>query len=109
MNILEALQSFPYVKVILHDSWKTICSVRVTVERTEKIDSGSMMFHHPRYITFGQMIVFTKEPHEIDQGGALFFSVSNGEEAVEIINNIIDSFEHEKEQPDHSILIAQEI
>lgn len=103
------LHKFPHVKIILSDADKTICSVRIAVERTEKIDSGSMMFHHPRYITFGQTVVFCNTEVIGDQCGALIFQVSGGEEAAQIIENIQEYIPFGKETPEESIIIEQKI
>lgn len=92
------------IKKILSDQEKTIYSARVTVARTEKVDSGSMMFHHPRYITFGQMVVFTDSPVEEDQGGALFFKKSEEEE---VLKNIGQYIQHGKEKPENSEIIEE--
>jgi len=107
MTILETLQSIPNVRVIYDDGEKIFCSVRITVVRNEQINSGSMMFTHPRYITFGQMVVFCNSEVEQDQGGALFFKAETAEEAKSIIENIIDYIPHEKEQPDDSAIIGE--
>ncbi len=102
-----ALQNLPHVQVILSDEEKTICSVKITVARTERIDSGSMMFHHPRYITFGQTVVFTDKDVAEDQSGALFFKVSSELEALDIIDNIGNYVEHSKDKPNDSAIIEE--
>ena len=103
MTILETLQTLPHVRVIYEDGEKIFCSVRVTVSRMEKINSGSMQFDHARYLTFGQLIVFTDKQVEHDQGGALFFKI---DEALDVVNNIADYIPHEKDPPDDCILIG---
>lgn len=109
MNILEAIQHLPHVQIILSDNQKTICSVKIVIERQERIDSGSMMFHHMRYITMGQTVVFCNEEIPGDQSGALFFRVDSGENAAEIIHNILEYIPHEKEEPDNSIVMAHKL
>ncbi len=103
--IAVALQSLPEVRVIVDDEQKTVCSVKVTVVRNEQVNSGSMMFHHPRYITLGQTVVFS-DTEAAEICGALFFKASP-DEAVEIIKNLQDHIPHEKEEPEHSIIIKE--
>lgn len=107
MTVLETLQSIPHVRVIYSDANKIFCSVRITLARTEEVDSGSMRFSLPRYYTFGQMVVFTDLPTEDDQCGALFYQASTGEEAAAIIENIRDQLECTKEIPDNSYLLEE--
>ncbi len=107
MTILEMLQTIPNVQVIYADETKIFCSVRVTISRLENIRSGSMQFDHPRYYTFGQMVVFSNQEVAEDQCGALFFHTETPEEAKEIIENIGDYIQTEKEAPDNSILIKE--
>ena len=107
MSIVTALQDLPNVRVILSDNSKTICSVRITVARTEKVESGSMMFHHPRYITFGQTVVFSAQEVDKDQGGALFFNPASDEEALSIIQNINEYIPHGKDKPVDSEIIEE--
>lgn len=104
MTILKSLQSIPHVRVIYEDGEKIFCSVRVTIRRMEKINSGSMMFEHPRYLTCGQLVVFTDKEVERNQCGALFF---RKEDALDVINNITDYIPHEKEAPDDCALIGE--
>lgn len=106
---MKILQSLPNVQVILEDGDKAICSVKVAVERVERIDSGSMLFHHPRYIVLGQLVVFSKNEISGDQAGALFFRVTNDEEIMDIINNINDFIPNEKDKPDDCLIIEQNI
>ena len=107
MTILETLQSLPHVKVIVSDEHKTICSVKITVERNEQVDSGAMRFSHPRYLTFGQTVVFCDSDITGDQSGALFFKTSDGSEAVAIVDGILDHIHHEKDAPSNSFVINQ--
>lgn len=107
--MLDFLQTIPHVKVIVSDEHKTICSVQICVERMERIDSGSMQFHLPRYITFGQTVVFTDIAISDDQSGALFFKVDSDEEAASIIDNIVDYLPCTKSKTDHSIVMEQKI
>ncbi len=107
MTILETLQTIPNVQVIYADEEKIFCSVRITVVRNEQINSGSMMFNHPRYITFGQLVVFSDKEVENDQGGALFFKMTTPEEVKDIIENITDYIPHEKEQPNDAAIIGE--
>ncbi len=109
MSIITALQTIPNVRVILSDDAKTICSVRITVVRTEKVDSGTMQFHHPRYLTFGQMVVFSNQDVDSEQAGALFFKVDSGEMAVNIINNIHLYIPHDKDKPEDSFIIEETV
>jgi hypothetical protein len=104
MTILEELQAISHVRVIYEDADKIFCSVRVTVKRMEKISSGSMMFDHARYLTLGQLVVFTDKEVEHDQGGALFFKM---EDAIDVVNNIADYITKEKEAPEDCILIGE--
>ncbi len=101
--ILETLQTLPHVQVIYADEEKIFCSVRVTVKRDEQINSGSMMFTHPRYITFGQLVVISDKDVGQDQAGALFLKT---EDALEALNNIADYVPREKEEPDNCIVIG---
>lgn len=105
--MMDALLKLPHVQVILSDDEKTICSVKLAIERTERVDSGSMMFHMPRYIMAGQTVVFTKKEIIGDQSGALFFNVASAEEAVAIIENIKTYIYSDKDLPEDSILIEQ--
>ncbi len=107
MNIAELLQSIPYVKVILSDEQKTICSVSITIERMETINSGSMVFSHARYLTFGQLVVFSGKDVTDDQAGALFFNVTTPEEVMDVIENIETFIPHEKTAPEDSIIIKE--
>lgn len=107
MSIMEALQAIPSLRVIYSDGEKIFCSVRVTVMRIEKITSGSMMFDHARYYTFGQMVVFSDKDVDQDQGGALFFKAETAEEARDIVENITDYIAPEKEVPDNCSLIGE--
>lgn len=107
MTVIETLQTIPNVRVIYADQEKTFCSVKITVKRMELIDSGSMQFTHPRYITFGQLVIFTNVALDPDQSGALFFKVNNGEEAKDIIENIADYIPREKDEPDDCVLIGE--
>lgn len=102
MTLLEELQSIPHVRVIYDDGEKIFCSIRITVMRMEKVNSGSMIFDHPRYLTFGQLIVFTDQEVECNQCGALFFKK---EDALDVINNIADYIPREKEAPENSVLM----
>ena len=104
MTLLEELQAIPHVRVIYDDGEKIFCSVRVTVMRIEKVNSGSMMFDHARYLTFGQLVVFTDKEVETNQCGALFFKK---EDALDVINNITDYISREKEPPDDCVLIGE--
>lgn len=103
MTLLEELQAIPHVRVIYEDDDKIFCSVRVTVMRMEKINSGSMMFDHARYLTFGQLVVFSDKEVERDQCGALFFKK---EDALDVVNNIADYIPREKEAPEDCALIG---
>lgn len=91
--------------IIIQDDEKTIYSVPITVARLERVDSGSMTFQHLRYLTFGQMVVFTDKDVPQDQGGALFFKKGTEKE---IFANLIEHIPHEKESPDGTILIEAE-
>ncbi len=93
-----------HVQEILSDDEKSIYSVRVTVARSERIDSGSMMFNHPRYITFGQMVVFTDKEVPDDQCGALFFKRSEEDEVLKNIHGYIVSA---KDRPVDSVIIEE--
>lgn len=99
MISIEKLQTIPNLQIILADEGKIICSVKISVKRMEDIVSGSMMFSHARYITFGQTVVFTDKTITDDQSGALFFNPKDEEEAIAIISSIADRIPHEKEQP----------
>ena len=90
--------------MILSDAEKDIYSVRVTIVRHEQVDSGSMRFHHPRYITLGQTVIFTDKPIEGDQGGALVFPRVN---ADEVLKNLHEHIVSEKEKPYDSIIIEE--
>lgn len=90
--------------VIIQDDEKTIYCVPITVARLERVDSGSMMFNHLRYLTFGQMVVFTDKEVPHDQGGALVFKRGDEEK---ILKEIANHIPHEKEKPENSILIEQ--
>lgn len=90
--------------IIFQDEHQTIHSVPVTVARTEKVNSGSMLFHHPRYLTFGQTVVFTDEAFPANLGAALYFPKGNEEAILESIANHI---EHEVQWPDGTILIEE--
>lgn len=81
--------------------------MRVTVKRIEKIESGSMVFDHARYLTFGQLVVFTETEVAQDQGGALFFKAETGDEAKSIIENLADYIQREKEAPEDCLLIGE--
>ncbi len=105
--MMDILQALPCVQVIVSDDEKTICSVRVSVARTERVDSGSMTFHHPRYITFGQTVVFTKNEVDADQAGALVFRATTGEEAAAFIRNIHEYIPHGKDKPEDSEIIEE--
>lgn len=109
MRLVTVLQSLPHVQVIVSDDVKTICSVRVAVVRNEKIESGTMMFHHPRYLVFGQTVVFSAQEINNDQAGALFFKVASDEEALSIIENIHQHIPHEKDKPEDSIIIEEPV
>lgn len=105
MTILETLQTIPCVQVIYEDAEKIFCSVRVTIARNETINSGSMQFTHPRYYTFGQLVIFTDKELADDQSGALVFKAETPDEAKEIIANLANYITPEKETPDDSIII----
>ena len=107
MSLLTELQQLPYVKVILSDEKKIICSVRISIERLEQITSGSMLFHHPRYLEIGQLVIFTKEDINKNQGGALCFDPSDENAALEFIRNIGEYIPHGKEPLEDSIIIEQ--
>lgn len=107
MTVLETLQAIPCVQVIYSDAEKVFCSVRMTIKRDEQINSGSMQFTHPRYYTFGQLVVFTDQEINQDQAGALFFKAETGEEAAEIIGRITNYIMPEKAVPDDSVPIGE--
>lgn len=80
--------------LVYSDEQKDIYSVQVTVERMETVQSGSMQFSHPRYITFGQIVIFTDLPIE-ESSGMLIFKRGQEPELEQLISHI----SHEKERP----------
>lgn len=84
------------------DAEKDIYCVQVTVVRNEKVNSGSMQFTHPRYITFGQLVMFTDAPVECLDGMLVF---KRGQDAE--LERIIDHLPYGKEHPEETILFEE--
>ena len=89
--------------LIYSDAQKDIYSVQVTVERNEKIQSGSMQFVHPRYITFGQVVIFTDVPIECSSEILVF---SRGQEIE--LERLFDHIKSEKMCPKNTTLFEAE-
>ena len=89
--------------LIYSDDTKDIYSVSVTVRRMETIQSGSMQFEHPRYLTFGQIVIFSDSEPTGEKSGALFFE--RGEE--DVLSRIDDYVPYEKIEPSDSLVIGE--
>ena len=89
--------------LIHSDDQKDIYCVQVTVERKETVQSGSMQFTHPRYITFGQVVIFTEHPIECSSEILTF---RRGQESE--LERLFDHIKSEKECPQNTTLFAQE-
>ena len=87
--------------LIYSDDTKDIYSVSVTVKRMETIQSGSMQFEHPRYLTFGQIVIFSDSEPTGEKSGAIFFKRGSESE----LERIEDYIPYEKIMPKDSIII----
>lgn len=117
-EIIAALERLPGVEIIdVGVSDKVLCCVKITVQRKETVNSGSMMFNHLRYITFGQMVWFDIKPPVVEEvdvapsktiGGAIGFEVENAGDVLYFMNNLHSFVPHEKEPPmDGGIMVAE--